>query len=395
MQFELLYLVAATQFFGFSFRLFFKKRHNVADNVLGVLDIFIGIYFIVCWMAFDHGELKRFVLYVYCLPLLPLIGPFLYIYTRIITSKEIIFKIKYLWYFTPFVIHYLLDFIMLLIYGQQIIRPNFYLFHPVFIIEYYFKLLLPIFYLILILKRLNKFKIRLLNKYSNIDKIDYNWLRTLVLYFSIGYIVFLIVSIIGDLTTEGIPIHIISGMNLFFSISYIFVGYVAYTNYYNDINQGFNIGHVIKEIRNDAFIDDKNELNKSNLLNDSQSEDYINSFNKLIQLIKVNKLYLEPDLNLGTLAAKMNLPSQRLSSIINLCSKKNFFDFINDFRVDEVKRILQKSKILLNDIVSIGMDCGFNSKSSFFRIFKNHTGLTPRIYHQQFHEKDELIAELI
>ena len=60
-----------------------------------------------------------------------------------------------------------------------------------------------------------------------------------------------------------------------------------------------------------------------------------------------------------------------------------FYDYINQFRVEEVKERLRNPEFKHYSIESIGLDSGFNSKSSFFSIFKKHTSLTPYNYKKQ------------
>jgi len=66
-----------------------------------------------------------------------------------------------------------------------------------------------------------------------------------------------------------------------------------------------------------------------------------------------------------------------LSQVINQQSGKNFFKFINEYRVEEAKRLLTDQSTQKYTILAIAYDCGFNSKSSFNTIFKQYTGKTP------------------
>ena len=60
-----------------------------------------------------------------------------------------------------------------------------------------------------------------------------------------------------------------------------------------------------------------------------------------------------------------------------------FFDFINEYRLDEVKQALTDPAKQHLKILAIAFDAGFNSKTSFNTIFKKHTGMTPSEYRQQ------------
>ncbi len=104
------------------------------------------------------------------------------------------------------------------------------------------------------------------------------------------------------------------------------------------------------------------------------------NYQKIIRYIEKEKPYLDPNINLTKFSFALNACSHNISLTINIKFDKNFFDFINYYRVEEAKRILEsfdKNKYNLNMIYQ---DCGFNSKSSFYRAFKKFTRSTPSEY---------------
>ena len=92
------------------------------------------------------------------------------------------------------------------------------------------------------------------------------------------------------------------------------------------------------------------------------------------------KPYLDSKLSLKQLAAFLELSTNHTSQIINENLNKNFFDFVNDYRINEVKKCLSDSKFSQYTLLAIAYECGFNSKSSFNSLFKIKTGLTPSEY---------------
>jgi AraC-like DNA-binding protein len=90
-----------------------------------------------------------------------------------------------------------------------------------------------------------------------------------------------------------------------------------------------------------------------------------------------DKLFLNPEITLPELAKSIDIPSYQLSRIINEKFECNFFDFINGYRVNEVKSKLNDPTFSNLSLLGIAFDSGFNSKSAFNRIFKKTTGLTP------------------
>lgn len=96
--------------------------------------------------------------------------------------------------------------------------------------------------------------------------------------------------------------------------------------------------------------------------------------------LKEKKTYLNPDFSLQMMVDDLNIPRQKLSQVINSGQKKNFYKLINEFRVNEVKALLTNKKYEHYTVLGIALECGFNSKTSFNRIFKEETGMTPTTY---------------
>lgn len=90
--------------------------------------------------------------------------------------------------------------------------------------------------------------------------------------------------------------------------------------------------------------------------------------------------YRDAELSLGSLAEKLGLTVHELSRIINVALKKNFNDLINEYRVADVIRRMHDPAFAHITLLGIALDSGFNSKSSFNRIFKEMTGKSPIEY---------------
>lgn len=106
----------------------------------------------------------------------------------------------------------------------------------------------------------------------------------------------------------------------------------------------------------------------------------IETFNKLNDAIESKKLYLNPELNIEILAKELNLKASTISQLINRNTNYNFNDYINSFRVDDIKKMLEHPDYANYTIVAIGLEAGFNSKASFYRAFKKFEGMTPSEY---------------
>jgi len=111
---------------------------------------------------------------------------------------------------------------------------------------------------------------------------------------------------------------------------------------------------------------------------DSRTSELIAS--QLSELMELKKPFTDPSLTLAQLAGMLSVSTHNLSEVINTKFGKNFYDFVNGYRIDVVKKNLtDPSKNDLN-ILSIAFDAGFNSKATFNSVFKQATHLTPSEY---------------
>lgn len=103
----------------------------------------------------------------------------------------------------------------------------------------------------------------------------------------------------------------------------------------------------------------------------------------LLDLMKKEKLYEKVDLTLENLAQSLQISSGYLSQIINEKEQKNFFEFVNLYRVESVKEKLLNPDFDNYTIMGIALESGFKSKSTFNSVFKKFTGQTPSAFKRQ------------
>jgi putative ABC transport system permease protein len=104
----------------------------------------------------------------------------------------------------------------------------------------------------------------------------------------------------------------------------------------------------------------------------------------LKRMLKVNAYYQDPDLNLPSLAGKLSLHPNELSKIINTVFRKNFNDFINEYRIAVVVQRMQDPAYDHLTLAGIAFESGFNSKTTFNRAFKQMTALSPAEYKNKY-----------
>ncbi len=108
-----------------------------------------------------------------------------------------------------------------------------------------------------------------------------------------------------------------------------------------------------------------------------------NTLEKIISYIEEEKHYLNPDISLTEIATHFNISSGYLSQLFNARGDQNFNDYINELRINASKKMLLEDQFNNYTIESIGIECGFKSKSNFYTSFKKFTGKTPKNYANQ------------
>lgn len=103
--------------------------------------------------------------------------------------------------------------------------------------------------------------------------------------------------------------------------------------------------------------------------------------NKLNTIFKVEKLYKNPNLKLNNLAEKLEVSPHQLSQYLNDNLQKSFNQYINEFRIEEAKELMQKNHQFT--LEAIGNEAGFSSKSTFYSTFKKIVGITPAQFRKQ------------
>ena len=99
--------------------------------------------------------------------------------------------------------------------------------------------------------------------------------------------------------------------------------------------------------------------------------------NRVIDYLSSSRAYCRQDLSLAALARETAIPQKVLSRSINGYLKRNFFDLINEMRIEEAKRRLLELEISGFTIDSVYAECGFRTRSTFFLAFKKLEGKSP------------------
>lgn len=210
-------------------------------------------------------------------------------------------------------------------------------------------------YLVLFLKTLISYKKSIKKSYSTLSKVSLNWLWVLVTLFSVICFISLFIEFLYP---------------SYMDIVWILITLLIYTSGYFALWQP----QIFKS--ENTGLDSGSKYKKSSLTN-SLTSSYIKKLNTVLDR---DKPYLNGNITLPDLAGSLGISTHHLSQIINQKYNKNFFDFINFYRIEEAKYLLKKSENKYKKIIEIGFESGFNSVSSFNKAFKSFTSVTPSSY---------------
>ena len=370
---KFIFLIAAFNAFFFAILLFQKKPKALHDNILILwllyLGLFIGVYSSYSHELFTHFQL----LSISFTSLFLLHGVFLFFYiSALVTSKNILNRINLI-HFAPFGLFnaYLLVISFFpnisakirLDYAQLNIYPPF-----LFIFFLIVTILSGPLYFIVSIRLFKKLDINIFNNFSSSEEIDLVWLRKLVYIFGVIWTALIIITVIHHVFNLFSMTFCTDGLFLSLSVFVILIGY-------------FGLKQKVifsDDSENQQFFVEETKIKYANSrLTATEAKQYVD---KLNNLMVSKKPYLNPNLTLLQLSSELGISTHYLSQIINEKFNLNFFDYINQFRVEEVKSKISDPKFENYSFLGIAFDSGFNSKSAFNRIFKKSTDQTPSQY---------------
>lgn len=282
-------------------------------------------------------------------------GPLLYLYVLAITNKNFHFKKKYALHFVPVVIQGLFYWVVTFQSYQFKYYTWFHIHQPyTYRVEYDGTWLSMVIYLTLAIVHVNKYQLWLQNNYSNTTQKMLNWLKISLGILALVCIAWLFEAYLRDFRNTYYQYDL--STNLLCLVIYC-IGFIG-----------------IKQVAVDlVFVPDENQVISPKAI--AKADDRIVA--SIENILKVEKLYLNPELTIADLAKRLDLPAKTVSFNINAAFNKPFNSYINAFRVDEVKARLQSSDVEKFTLLGIAFESGFNSKTSFNRIFKEFTGSSP------------------
>lgn len=343
-----------------------KKPYTIANRLMAAW------LFLIC-VELTFALINSKVIEMYAFPFVAFTyGPLLYLYVQFMTNPEKRFNWLSLIHFIPFTVFFAVSVIFrnipLLKDLRNFFTPDRFISLRIVYSTCFFASVSV--YSILAFIEIRKHQANLKNLVSYTSNvITLNWLKILSISF---YVTFLILFILGGLNMIGNiipfdPYFVVFGFIAVFSFAYSFYG----------IKQPVIFGQELKI----ASVE-KKETEKyiKSGLKETRAGEYLVM---LISCMEVVKPFLDRDLSIQDLSDMTGIPRHHITQVLNEKHKKNFFTFINEYRVKEVISRFNDPKNNNFTILAIAFDSGFNSKTTFNSIFKNQTGMTPSQYREK------------
>ncbi|MBX9448420.1 MAG: helix-turn-helix domain-containing protein [Taibaiella sp.] len=213
---------------------------------------------------------------------------------------------------------------------------------------------------------------------SNKENIDLKWIKYIIYSFIASAVIIIIYNVLNPASSLNIYI------NTFFLIVVYLVAYysIRQKEIYPREFSSANPEHekmIIEEIRDES---------RGKLM----SEDEISIYkSRLLHIMETDQPYLDSELNLVKLSAFVGISGHQLSYVINKGFDENFYQFVNKYRVKKAEELLRNPAYDHLNMLAIGFEAGFNSKTSFNTTFKKLTALTPTGYRNNRVREDEML----
>lgn len=345
-----IYTIIIWQSFLFGILLLTPKYNKVSGNKFLALNLLgIGVQFSINFIFINN--------YINQLPLNIcsygyLYGPLLLLYVKFTLRKEVKFKLIDYFHFLPFVSITLFSIskIDVCTIMANLLLPTMFV---------YFTLTLR--YIIIYRKTIPQIS-------TNRGRNEINWLLILLVVSIFNVIVSLIYeNLIHNITLFGYAIRL---------SFFVILGVLLFVNLI--IFQGLKNPKFFQQISSEDIDIAKSSIALNLTKSDASNSEHLELLSsKLEKEINTNRVFMDAELNLSSLAKILEVHPKTLSQVINKVFECNFSDYINSYRIEASKKLLTESNTSIKEIM---FEVGFNSRSVFNTLFKKRTGLTPSQY---------------
>ena len=353
-----------------------KRPRMMANKILAAW------LFIICFEMII-ALLNETMVELYPIKILPYTyGPLLLLYAKWMTSEKPQFDTRYLWHFSPFMIFLIASLVFIdepVMHGTSgfLVIDRFVSFRIIYAVTFFISITAYSVATFVVINRHQK-RLKELVSYSS-GKITLQWLLGLSITFYSGYVIMFIFGGI-DILTGFMPFDP-------YELSFISLTLLTFLFGVFGFNQPGIFEEVVRYKKQDES-EEKEADSKKYQRSGLRQEDVADYVNKIRKYMVIEKPYLDRELTIYNLSEQLKISRHILSEVINEHMGMNFYNLVNEYRINEVKQRMKKEDMKHLTILAIAYDSGFNSKSSFNTIFKEKTGQTPSQYLEELNAKN-------
>lgn len=373
-------LILVIQGLVFAFLLFgkYKKEKNISYLILAFILLITCYHRTTYTIGFMdwYDTFRNTKINYYLINFGLIVVPLIYFYVKSITVSDFIFKKKHLWHFVPGILYFLIK-VVILIYDAN--QPGFSDTQNGYLVQNFqwkyvdpfqstFSYIQMIVYIVLTLQLYATYRKNIQQYFSNTYTLELNWIRNFLLIYTLLFVYDIGQTLVDMAITElsWIQKWWLQFLN---ALAIIYIGIKGYITD-TDKLKGLDFNASTAATFNSVSVTNEHPLSEEVKKYKHVVNDYFEQ----------EKPYLDPDLNLITLSRKLKMSRSQLSEVINDGFGKNFNDFVNAYRVEAVKQMLKDGKQDQLSLLGIALECGFNSKATFNRVFKKLTQTSPTEY---------------
>ncbi len=375
----------------FTYRGMFSKPHRVLGYymVLITFYFFVNAGFLTVPLGIDN------ICHVFIVPLFIALNPFYYLYVKSLTSEGFRFSSRMWLHFVPAVVMLIFSIIGVAGNFNPELSPEAiaagakpysdFLFFTTGVPTVFFAIAIYyvqfIAYTILMVVMLVRHKQKLAHFFSYTENISLNWLWIFIAIYMLFSSFDAIVYFTSIFKTSK---------EIYFLIMILFINFLGYfgikqTDIYlvklrnasndfagNDINQP-----KVQELEIEVASEIIDEKYSGSSLTDEQKNQLLN---QLIELMNSSTIYNDSNLTISDVASKLKTNYKYISQVINEKLSKNFYNFVNEYRVEAAMKMMKNHEFDNLSLEGIAGMVGFRSRSAFNNAFKKVTGFPPSHY---------------
>ncbi len=336
-------------------------------------------------MSSIQSPISKYFIFLY-IPAFIFLSPSTYLYIKSLTTKEYEFTSKdKRHYLVPFIVlisMFVVNVILLVFHFMRNKEATSMVVDIYFYMNAFVIIVIPIFqffyYTTRIIRAYKRHLKEIENYFSNTEEAKMQWIK----WFIIVYVLFMVIFMLVNLKVSSTNITDV----FYYGEVLLFIGFLGFfgikqADIYRQMSSKKEISEEYNEMIPSVI---ENKASYANIQVEVGTTQFVLAEDKkeqlkmrLMDLMNNQKPYLNSSLTINELADLMQTNQKYLSVVINDCFNKNFFSFINEYRVNEAIQLLKTNIGMQYSIEGIGKTVGFHSRSTFISAFKKHTNSTP------------------